>query len=151
MKCSKEVVENLQTNKNDSLLMYDWLKGASHSALAKIFYMEKTYDWLFSHSLEDSARTINRNADITLNDLKNAYIGIDKNLAHVSEIDTLRNVSPSPMYATSKPTIHSYYTIRQGDTLGAISKKTHTPVATLCRLNGISTKTILRIGRKIAY
>ncbi len=152
VKCSKEVVENLKENKNDSLLMYDWLKGASHSALAKIFYMEKTYDWLFSHSLEDSTRNINRNTEITLDDLKTAYTGINKNLAHVSEIDTNRNATLPSVYTTSTySSSHAYYTVRQGDTLGAISKKTHTSVATLCRLNGISTKTILRIGRKIAY
>lgn len=42
-----------------------------------------------------------------------------------------------------------YYTIRKGDTLGAIAKRNHTTVSALCRLNGISAKTTLKIGRKI--
>lgn len=42
-----------------------------------------------------------------------------------------------------------YYTIRSGDTLGRIAIKYHTSVNALCRLNGISAKTTLRIGRRI--
>ncbi len=42
-----------------------------------------------------------------------------------------------------------YYTIRSGDTLGKIAIRYHTTVKALCRLNGISENTILRIGRTI--
>ncbi len=42
-----------------------------------------------------------------------------------------------------------YYTIRKGDTLGSIARRHHTTVRNLCRLNGISEKTILRPGRKL--
>lgn len=42
-----------------------------------------------------------------------------------------------------------YYTIRSGDTLGRIAIKYHTSVNALCRLNGISAKTTLRVGRRI--
>ncbi|MBQ6253559.1 MAG: peptidoglycan DD-metalloendopeptidase family protein [Bacteroidales bacterium] len=42
-----------------------------------------------------------------------------------------------------------YHTIRQGDTLGALAVKYHTTVKKLCQLNGISERTILRLGRKI--
>ena len=42
-----------------------------------------------------------------------------------------------------------YYTIRKGDTLGKIAKKYHTTVSKLCKLNHISERTILKIGRKI--
>ena len=43
------------------------------------------------------------------------------------------------------------WTVRKGDTLGGISRKTGVSIATLCRLNNITTKTILQIGRKIRY
>jgi len=43
----------------------------------------------------------------------------------------------------------SYYTIRSGDTLGSIAKRYHTYVSTLCRLNGIRSTTVLRIGRRL--
>ncbi len=44
-----------------------------------------------------------------------------------------------------------FYTIRKGDTLSGIARKTGVPVSRLCKLNGISTKTILRIGRKLRF
>jgi murein DD-endopeptidase MepM/ murein hydrolase activator NlpD len=42
-----------------------------------------------------------------------------------------------------------YYTIRKGDTLGAIARRQRTSVSRLCRLNGIRSTTILRIGRRL--
>ena len=42
-----------------------------------------------------------------------------------------------------------YYTIRQGDNLGKIAGKYHTTVSRLCKLNNITPKTILRVGRRI--
>lgn len=42
-----------------------------------------------------------------------------------------------------------YYTIKSGDTLSGIASRHHTSVDTLCRLNGITRKTVLKIGRKI--
>ncbi len=43
------------------------------------------------------------------------------------------------------------WTVRKGDSLGKISKKTGVSVSTLCKLNKITTKTKLRIGQKIRY
>ena len=42
-----------------------------------------------------------------------------------------------------------YHTIRQGDTLGALARKYHTTVKKLCQLNGISERTVLRIGKRL--
>lgn len=42
-----------------------------------------------------------------------------------------------------------YYTIRSGDTLSGIAARNNTTVRELCRLNGIKTTTVLRIGRQI--
>ena len=42
-----------------------------------------------------------------------------------------------------------WYTIKSGDTLGAIAIRNNTTVKEICRLNGITTKTVLKIGRKI--
>jgi len=40
---------------------------------------------------------------------------------------------------------------RNGDTLGSLSRHYHTSISNICRLNNISTKTILRVGRKLRY
>ncbi|MCC7303622.1 MAG: peptidoglycan DD-metalloendopeptidase family protein [Bacteroidia bacterium] len=42
-----------------------------------------------------------------------------------------------------------YHTIKKGDTLSKIAKRYGTSVKSLCKLNGISTKTILRPGRRL--
>lgn len=70
IKYSKDVVEQLQKSNNDKRLRYDWIKGASHGALARILYMTKTYEWLFSHSLLDKDRAVNREIDIDKSDMK---------------------------------------------------------------------------------
>ena len=73
IKQSKIVVEQLQRNNNDERLRFDWLKGASHGALARVLYMTKTYEWLFSHSLIDDGRPVNKDIDIEKSDLSKAY------------------------------------------------------------------------------
>ena len=42
-----------------------------------------------------------------------------------------------------------YYSIKKGDTLGAIARRNGTSVSALCRLNGIKESTLLQIGRRI--
>ncbi|MBP5334385.1 MAG: peptidoglycan DD-metalloendopeptidase family protein [Bacteroidales bacterium] len=42
-----------------------------------------------------------------------------------------------------------YVTIRSGDTLSTIAKREGTTVSALCKLNNITTKTILRVGRTL--
>ena len=44
-----------------------------------------------------------------------------------------------------------YYTVRKGDTLSGISKKTGVSVDNLCRLNNIRRNTVLRIGQRIRF
>ena len=43
----------------------------------------------------------------------------------------------------------AYHKIRSGDTLGAIAQRYGTTVSKLCSLNGITSKTTLRIGRTL--
>lgn len=70
---SKMVVENIKAAGGGSRLRYDWLQGANHGLPARIFYMRKTYDWLFSHSLLDDGRPVDRNIKISMSDMPNAY------------------------------------------------------------------------------
>lgn len=57
-------------------LRYDEWKGVNHGRLARLFYMVETYDWLMSHSLNDSLRPVNREISIVNSDLNNAYRGL---------------------------------------------------------------------------
>ena len=70
---SKVVVNALVAEKNDQRLRYDWIAGASHGALARVFYLGKTYDWLFSHRLADEGRPVNRSINISQGDMWQAY------------------------------------------------------------------------------
>lgn len=42
-----------------------------------------------------------------------------------------------------------YHVVRSGESLGSISRKYRVSITQLCKLNGISTKTVLRVGRKL--
>jgi hypothetical protein len=44
-----------------------------------------------------------------------------------------------------------YWTVRQGHTLGYISLKTGVSINTICRLNKITRKTLIRPGQRIRY
>ena len=73
VKQSEIVVNKLKEQGNDKLLRYDWVPGGSHGLLARLFYLQKTYDWLFSHSLLDNPRTIDRHFEITREDINQTY------------------------------------------------------------------------------
>ena len=73
VKQSQIVVKQLQDTNNDKRLRFDWLQGASHGALARILYMRKTYEWLFSHSTADPGRPVRPDIIIDNSDLKKAY------------------------------------------------------------------------------
>lgn len=75
---SKVVVEKLKASGNDTRLLYSWLPGANHGAPARVFYLRKTYDWLFSHSLADPGRPVCRDYSIGLDDLHKAYRDINR-------------------------------------------------------------------------
>lgn len=76
---SKRVVEQMRQEGNDTRLLYDWLQGVNHGAPARIFYMKKTYEWLFSHSLLDPERPVCRDFSIGVDDLHRAYNDVNRN------------------------------------------------------------------------
>lgn len=73
VKQSQVVVKELQDTNNDKRLRFDWLRGASHGALARILYMRKTYEWLFSHSITNPGRPVRPDITIDNSDLTKAY------------------------------------------------------------------------------
>lgn len=68
---SKIVVEKLQNTHNDTRLRYTWFKGGNHGMPVRVFYLRKTYEWLFSHCLLDKDRTVNKDIDISTADFGN--------------------------------------------------------------------------------
>jgi membrane-bound lytic murein transglycosylase D len=51
--------------------------------------------------------------------------------------------------SSSASTTASYYTVKSGDTLGGIAKKTGVSLNTLYKLNGLNAKSVIRPGMKI--
>lgn len=78
IKQSKVVVEKLKESGNDTRLLYDWWQGANHGAPARLFYLRKTYEWLFSHSLLDKDRPVNRHISIRYEDLRKVYDDVNR-------------------------------------------------------------------------
>ncbi len=87
IKQSKVVVEKLQSEGNDTRLRYDWWQGANHGTPARVFYLKKTYEWLFSHSLLDPGRPVNEEIDIDMGDTRRAYSDVNRNVPAPELID----------------------------------------------------------------
>lgn len=87
VKQSKVVVEKLKNSGNDTRLLYDWWQGANHGAPARLFYLRNTYEWLFSHSLLDRERPVNRDINIRYEDLRRVYNDIKRGANNLEVID----------------------------------------------------------------
>lgn len=79
--------------------------------------------------------------------LKKKYFNIYSNYEQDFE-DEIKNDEEDKKEDAEKAAM-KYYTIKSGDTLGRIAINNGTTVNALCRLNGITPKTTLRIGRRI--
>ncbi len=79
--------------------------------------------------------------------LKKKYFNIYSNYEQDFE-DEMKNDAEDKAEDAEKAAM-KYYTIKSGDTLGRIAINNGTTVNALCRLNGITAKTVLKIGRRI--
>lgn len=68
---SRKVVDKMKEAGKTPLLRYDEWKGVNHGALARLFYLEQTYEWLFMHTLDN--RNVDKSISIDHSDTKNAY------------------------------------------------------------------------------
>lgn len=78
---SKVVVSKLQSQHNDSRLRFLWFRGGNHGTPAHILYLQKTYDWLLSHSLLDKDRAVNKDISISDSDVHRGYSGARSNVS----------------------------------------------------------------------
>lgn len=149
---SDKVVAAMAACGDTTRLLYSRLPGRNHSVLARLFYLNETYEWLFAHSLQDEGRPICRTVDINNSHLDNSYAHLWGKKAHITMrngstvADTYSAPRPSSSSTTGSGRVHK---VKQGDTLGAIARKYHTSVKKLCQLNGIRESSVLRIGQKI--
>lgn len=81
------------------------------------------------------------------------YLGHPIDPAEVFDLEegTLKSLSLAITPSTFKaPTTgSSHYRVRKGDTLYAISRKTGVSVSRLCKVNRISSKSVLRVGQTL--
>lgn len=136
VRCSQKVVDTMCSCGDTSRLIFSKMKGVNHTRLARVFYLEQTYDWLFAHSLADSVRSVNKEYEMTKEILSEAYNSFDKDFKV-----NMVNSRPIP------PKV--YYVIKKGDTLSSIAVDNNTTVTHLCRLNKIKKTDRLRPGRKL--
>lgn len=147
-------------------MQFTKLPGGNHGTPARIFYMKKAYDWLFQHRLDDDNRTICRDYDINMADIRNAYAGLNMGRGGSSlrttvwrpdtfgfRVDqTFEPASVDPAQVTQDedtPRLKRFHKIRKGETLAVLAKKYKTTVPKLCKLNKLKKTSRLSIGQKI--
>lgn len=154
---SQKVVSAMAKCGDSPRLIFTKLPGVDHGGLARAFYISETYDWLFSHRLDDPDRPVNRDYSITVDRLHKAYKDIDRKANHLvvrngksSTTEKASNTSEEKA-STSKSNSGDaqYHTIKKGDTLSAIARRYHTTVKKLCQMNNMSETTILKLGKKL--
>ena len=134
--CSERVVEAMASCGDTTRLIFDRFKGVNHTRLARVFYLEETYDWLFAHALTDSVRVPDKNVAITAETLSTAFADLTRN-NQVKVVDA------------KKPSEHRYYIVKKGDTLSSIAVENQTTVSILCNINKIKKTSVLRVGQKL--
>ena len=139
VRCSERVVDSMCVCGDTSRLIFDKLKNVNHTSLARVFYMEQTYDWLFSHSLADTSRPVNRDFSMSKELLKTAYDDLE-NKSDIKIVD---------LHNPPKGKDVKYYVVKKGDTLSSIAVENNTTVSILCKLNKIKKETKLLPGRKL--
>lgn len=135
---SERVVDSMCVCGDTSRLIFNKLKSVNHTSLVRVFYLQQTYDWLFSHNLTDSLRLANKDYTISRELLYAAYDDLE-NKSDIQIIDL-------QYYKDSQK---QYYVVKKGDTLSSIAVENNSTVSILCKLNNIRKDTKLWPGRKI--
>ena len=146
---SQAIVDGMLAAGDTSRLIYHLLPRQTHGDLARYFYLPAAYNWLFKHSLNDSARIVNRDFDFTKKVDSEVYTQLSK---PDKPIPIVNSIAPAEARAeAAASSAGRVHVVRNGDTLSAIARKYHTTVTRLCTLNGIKRTSTLRLGQKIRY
>lgn len=150
---SQKVINGMSKCGDSPRLRFTKLHGVDHGGLARAFYINETYDWLFQHRLDTPDRPVSTDYEITPQRLRQAYRDIDRSANHLvvrnggSGKSAVSGADDNVVSACSGQA--KYHTIRKGDTLGALARRYGTTVGKLCKLNNLSTTSILRVGKKV--
>jgi pimeloyl-ACP methyl ester carboxylesterase len=149
---SRRVKRLMKSEGRTPRLRYKELIGVNHSLLARVFYLEECYEWLFDHSLK-GRRRVNRWISISRKDMKRAYDGLRRGSVVYDIIDERATAKSSskPKQQESKPVTapEGYYIVKQGDTLWRIATNNSLSVSELCELNGIKENAVIHPGDKL--
>ena len=137
--CSDRVVDSMRSCGDTTRLIYDRLKGENHGRLARIFYLRQTYEWLFSHSLLDKDRPVNRSYSMSTELIDDAYNDMDGDFV----VNVVEAVYP-PLRDRKK-----YHVVKRGESLAEIAVENYTTVSIICKLNNFKKTVKLWPGRKI--
>lgn len=79
------------------------------------------------------------------------YLVDFKNQVLTSEVFYLKreHFKPTTESSTTSTGTKKYYTVKKGDTLSKIASSNNTTVSKICKLNGISSKKVLRPGQRL--
>lgn len=61
---SDRVVEGIKSTGDATRLIYHRVPGMNHARPSRYFYLQESYDWLFSHSLTDEGRAANKHLTV---------------------------------------------------------------------------------------
>ena len=97
----------------------------------------------------DSLKSISKESGISVNEIKEANT-LTKTILQPNQVLIIPEKSAAVSTAGPKPKVKRavYYTVKNGDTLSTIARKTGVPVKQIMALNTIHPKS-LRIGRKL--
>jgi len=88
---------------------------------------------------------------IETSSVEESDLAVTENTALQEEISYVSSETPQQQRATRAARNTRIHKVRAGETLSSIAKKRGTTVAKLCRANGISTRTKLRVGQILKY
>lgn len=113
----KVVARMKQDDPQTPRLVYDRVPGMNHSQPARVFYMEDTYEWLFSHNLTDNDRPVAPTFTLTSGKMSSAYQGLKFNSTKKA------TVSKKKSSATKKKSSVSTKRKKKSGTLASHKKK----------------------------
>ena len=137
---SAKVVQAMAACGHTSRLIFNKIPKVNHTRLARVFYLEQTYDWLFSHTLADSDRTVNKSFEMSDAILADAY----NKLENVNRL-VVKDFASSPYNYDGK----KYYIVKKGDTLEQIAVENSTTVSIIRKLNKLKKNDRLYAGKKL--